>query len=73
MLQADRVIENIHQLNPSGRSMVLVSTQSQTALGTRYTSWGKGGWCIGLTALLPYVPIVSRNPGSLNLREPKIA
>jgi len=28
------------------------------ALSTRCTLWGKGGWCTGLTALLPYVPIV---------------
>jgi hypothetical protein len=33
--------------------MVLGSTQPLTETNTRYISWGKGGRCVGLTALSP--------------------
>ena len=35
--------------NPSGRTMVLGSTQPLTEISTRNISWGKGGRCIVLT------------------------
>jgi hypothetical protein len=38
--------------NPSGRTLVLGSTQPLTEMSTRNTSWwGKGGRCLGLTTL----------------------
>ena len=44
-----------HWLNPSDRIMSLESTQLLTKMITRNTSWdGKCGWCVELTALLPW-------------------
>jgi len=31
--------------------MALVSTQPLTEMSTRSISWGKSGWCVGLTKL----------------------
>jgi hypothetical protein len=42
-----------HTRIPSGRTMVLGSTQPLTEMSTRKISWGKGGRCIGLTTLSP--------------------
>ena len=39
----DGVIEFFYWFNPSGRTVALVSTQPRS----------KGGWCVGLTTLLP--------------------
>jgi len=41
------------KVNPSGRTMVLGSTQPLTEMSTRNISWGKGGRCAGLTTLPP--------------------
>jgi hypothetical protein len=49
--------------------MTLGSTQSPTEMSTRNIPGGKGGRCVGLTALPLHVPIVSKS-GSLNLLEP---
>jgi len=38
----DGVIGTFHRRNPSGRSMVLGSTQSLTEMSTRNISWGGG-------------------------------
>jgi hypothetical protein len=38
---------------PSGSTMALVLTEPLTKMSTRNISWGKGGWCIGLTTLPP--------------------
>jgi hypothetical protein len=46
----DGVIEFFHRLH-SGRTMALGSTQPLTEMSTRGISWGKGGWCVGLTTL----------------------
>jgi hypothetical protein len=42
-----------HRHNPSCRTMAQGSTQPLTEMTTRNISWGKGGWCIGLTNLQP--------------------
>jgi len=42
-----------HWHNPSGRTVALGSTQPLTEMSTRNVSWGKGGRCVGLTALPP--------------------
>ena len=50
----DGVIGIFHGHNPSGRSMVLGSTQSLTSNRNEYQEYflgGKGGWCVGLTTL----------------------
>jgi len=39
--------------NSSGRPMALGLTEFLTEKSTRNISWGKGGWCIGLTTLPP--------------------
>jgi hypothetical protein len=49
----DGVIGIFHWHNPSGRTMVLGSTQPLTEMSTRNISWGKGGRCVGLTTLPP--------------------
>ena len=41
----DGVIGIFHWHNPSGRTMVLRSTQPLTDMSTRNISWGKGGRC----------------------------
>jgi len=33
--------------------MTLESTQPLSEVSNRNISWGKGGWCVGLTTLLP--------------------
>jgi hypothetical protein len=38
--------------NPSGRTIVLGSTQPLTEMSSRNISWGKGGRCVGL--ILPF-------------------
>ena len=45
----DGVIGMFHLHNPSGRTMVLGSTQPLTQMSTRNISWGKGGRCVRLT------------------------
>jgi hypothetical protein len=47
----DGVNGNFYWHNPSGRTMALESTQPLTEMSTRNNSWGKGGWCVGLTNL----------------------
>jgi hypothetical protein len=47
----DRAIGIIHWLNPSGRSVLLGSSQSLTETSTRGISWGNGSWCVGPTSL----------------------
>jgi hypothetical protein len=47
----DGVIGFFHWHNPSGRTMALWWTQPLTEMSTRNVSWGKGGRCVGLTAL----------------------
>jgi hypothetical protein len=42
-----------HWHNPSGRTLVLGSSQPLTEMSTRNISWGKGGRCVGLTTLPP--------------------
>jgi hypothetical protein len=42
-----------HWHNPSGRTVVLGSTQPLTEMSTRNISWGKDGRFIGLTTLPP--------------------
>jgi hypothetical protein len=49
----DDVIGIFHWYNPFGRTMALGSTQPLTEMSTRNISWGKGGWCVGLTTLPP--------------------
>jgi len=50
----DGVTRIFRRLNPTGRTLVLGSTQPLTKMITRGNSWegGKGGQCVGLTALL---------------------
>jgi hypothetical protein len=48
---SDGVTGFIHRHNPSGLTMALKSTQPLTEISTRNISWGKGGWCVGLTTL----------------------
>jgi len=43
----------IYWLNPSGRFVLLGSTQPLTETSTRGFSWGKGGWWLGLTTVPP--------------------
>jgi hypothetical protein len=47
----DVVTGIFHWHNPSGRTMVLGSTQSLTEMSTRNIFWGKGDRCVGLTTL----------------------
>ena len=56
-----------HWHNPSGRTMVLGSTQPLKEMSSRYTSWGGGkvGRCVGHL----HVPTVLKS-GILNLLEP---
>jgi hypothetical protein len=49
----DGVIGIFHWHNPSGRTMILGSTQPLTEMSTRNIFWGKGGRCVGLTTLSP--------------------
>jgi hypothetical protein len=49
----DCVTGIFHWHNTSGRSMALGLTQPLTEMSTRNNSWGKGGWCVGLTTLPP--------------------
>jgi hypothetical protein len=44
---------NFHLHNPSGRTMVLESTQPQSEMSTRNNSSGKASRCEGLTTLPP--------------------
>jgi hypothetical protein len=44
----------IFHLNPSSHNVALRLTHSLTEMSTKDISWGsKGGWCVGLTTLLP--------------------
>jgi hypothetical protein len=45
------VNEMFHWHNPSDRTMVLGLTQPLSEMSTRIISWGKGGRCVGLTAV----------------------
>jgi hypothetical protein len=47
----DDVTGIFHWFNPSSHTMALGLTQPLTEMSTRDISWGKGGWCIGLTTL----------------------
>jgi hypothetical protein len=50
----DCVTGTFHWHNPSGRSLVLGSTQPLTEMSNRNISWGgKGAQCVGLTTLPP--------------------
>ena len=49
----DGVTVIFHWLNPSGLTMALGSVQPLTETSTSNISWGKGGWCVGLTILPP--------------------
>jgi hypothetical protein len=52
-IDPDSVIRIFHLHNPSGRTMVLGSTQPLTEMSTRNVSWGEGGRCVELITLLP--------------------
>jgi len=49
----DGVIDIFHRHNPSGRTMVLGSTQPLTEMSTRNIPGDKGGRCVGLKTLPP--------------------
>ena len=55
-------------LNPD-RTTALGSTQPLTEMSTRSISWGKGCWCVRLTALPPSCAVVMKS-GNRNFLEP---
>ena len=61
----DGVIRIFHWPNPSGRTMVLGSTQPLTEMSTMGISCvDKGGRCVGLTKLTTFMCGLSRNLGA---------
>jgi hypothetical protein len=65
----DGVIGIFQWHNPSGRTMVLRSTQPLIEMSTRCISWGEGGRCVRMTNLPPSCAVVMKS-GNLNFLGP---
>jgi hypothetical protein len=66
----DGVSRIFHWYNPSGRTMVLESTQPLTEMSTRNISWGVKAAVRRADNLTTFMCRLSRNSGSLNRLEP---
>ena len=65
------VIGNFREHNPDGSTMALGLTQTLTEMSARNISWGggKGGRCVGLTTLPPYVGLTTLPPSCADCLE----